>query len=72
VIHIAFWFHDHDPYPIHPEIQEIEQWAQLVHGLDGKIMDSDSNWPTIPCNNASVLEDNPVLIDVTITFQYPP
>ena len=51
VIQVALWFHDHSLYPIRLEVQDIERWAGLVHGMDGEIQDGDGNWPRFTTSN---------------------
>ena len=72
IYQVAVWFHDHGLYKRQPELQDIERWARLVRGLDGDTVDPEGTWNTFPQSVSTVLEGNPVLINASRDFQYPP
>jgi hypothetical protein len=67
---VATWFHDHGLDAADPTIAEIKQWAKLLRGQSGGVLDEDGN--AEPYSIAHALEAIPVSADLASTFQYPP
>jgi hypothetical protein len=69
---VATWFHNHGLATADPTIEEIERWAQLLHGLSGGVLDEDRNWNAEPHSITHALEAIPTSADLASAFQYPP
>jgi hypothetical protein len=69
---VAIWFHDHGLVTVDPTIVEIEQWAKLLRGHSGGVLDEDGTWNAEPHSIIRSLEAIPTSANLASVFQYPP